>query len=188
MPEATPVASGRPGATGGRELGRVVYAAEAIAERVRVLGDEITEAYPDGTRLLMLGLLKGSFIFVADLVRCVALPVHVDFLVVSSYGSGSSSSGTVETLYDPGTSLEGRHVVLVEDIVDSGQTINELVPSLRRRKPSSLEVCALLHKRTAGRLALEPRWVGFDAPNEFLVGYGLDHAEDFRHLPFIASL
>lgn len=168
--------------------GRVVYTAHAISSRVRSLGAEITSAYPQGTKLLMLGLLKGSFIFMADLVRCIDLPVHVDFLVVSSYGSGTTSSGRVDTLYEANTAVEGRDVLLVEDIVDSGHTINQLVPSLRERGPASLEVCALLRKRGAAGLTLEPRWVGFDAPDEFLVGYGLDHAEDFRHLPFIASL
>ncbi|HKK28072.1 MAG TPA: hypoxanthine phosphoribosyltransferase [Gemmatimonadota bacterium] len=174
--------------TGGRELERIVYSAERIAARVREMGRDIGSAYPEGTRLLVLGLLKGSFVFLADLVRCIALPLQVDFLVVSSYGLGTTSSGDVETLYDPGTPIEGRHVVLVEDIIDSGRTVNELVPELIERGPASLEVCALLHKHLADDLVLEPRWVGFDAPGEFLVGYGLDHAEDFRHLPFIAAI
>lgn len=174
--------------TGGRELERVVYSAEEISDRVREMGRAITRHYGESGDLLVLGLLKGSFIFLADLVRCISRPLHVDFLVVSSYGLGKASTGEVKTLYDPSTPLEGRNVVLVEDIVDSGNTVNELVPALRDRDVGSLEMCALLHKRKAGDLALEPRWVGFDAPNEFLVGYGLDHAEDFRHLPFIASI
>jgi len=174
--------------TGGRELERIVFSGEAIAARVRELGRDIGSAYPAGTRLLVLGLLKGSFIFLADLVRCIALPLQVDFLVVSSYGLGTTSSGRVKALYDPSTPIEGRHVVLVEDIIDSGTTVNELVPELRERRPASLEVCALLDKGLADDLAIRPRWVGFDAPTEFLVGYGLDHAEDFRHLPFIASI
>ena len=174
--------------TGGRELGRIVFPGQAIAGRVRELGREIADAYPEGTRLLVLGLLKGSFIFLADLVRCIALPLQVDFLVASSYGFGTTSSGRVETLYDPSTPIEGRHVVLVEDIIDSGATLDELVPALRARRPASLEVCALLDKGLADDLPVAPRWVGFDAPSEFLVGYGLDHAEDFRHLPFIASI
>jgi hypoxanthine phosphoribosyltransferase len=112
----------------------------------------------------------------------------VDFLVASSYGNGTVSSGDVRLVYDPEASLEGRHVLLVEDIIDSGTTINRLVPKLAERRPLSLELCALLHKRIAPPLAREARWVGFDAPSEFLVGYGLDHAENFRHLPYIASL
>ncbi len=109
-------------------------------------------------------------------------------MVASSYGSGTASSGNVRLLYDPETTLEGKHIILVEDIVDSGNTINRMVRLLRERRPRSLEICALLHKRIATQLEMEPRFVGFDAPQQFLVGYGLDHAEDFRHLPFIASL
>ena len=133
-------------------------------------------------------MLKGSFIFLSDLVRRIDRPLQVDFLVAASYGSGTVSSGDVRLLYDPATQLEGRHILLVEDIVDTGKTINRLVELLRKRRPESLEICALLHKHVAPRLALEPRFVGFDAPPAFLVGYGLDHAENFRHLPYIASL
>lgn len=189
MPDGSGLADERTlSATGGRELERIVYTPEVISERVEELGRAISEHYPRDEDLLVLGLLKGSFIFLADLVRRISRPLQVDFLVVSSYGLGTTSSGDVKTLYDPSAPLEGRNVVLVEDIVDSGTTVNELVPALRARGPASLELCALLHKRTAEDLALEPRWVGFDAPEEFLVGYGLDHAEDFRHLPFIATI
>ena len=176
------------GATGGRELERIVYSADEIAERVREMGQAISRDYEGADDLLVLGLLKGSFIFLADLVRCISRPLHVDFLVVSSYGLGTSSTGEVNTLYDPSTPLEDRNVVLVEDIVDSGNTMNEIVPALEARGVASLEICALLHKHVADELVRDPRWVGFDAPREFLVGYGLDHAEDFRHLPFIASI
>jgi len=189
MPDGGAVHSERTLATtGGRELERIVYPADDISRRVQEMGRAITDHYAGADDLLVLGLLKGSFIFVADLVRCISRPLHVDFLVVSSYGLGKTTTGEVKTLYDPTTPLEGRNVVLVEDIVDSGTTVNELVPALRERNVGSLEMCALLHKRKTDGLALEPRWVGFDAPREFLVGYGLDHAEDFRHLPFIASI
>lgn len=174
--------------TGGRSLRRIVYTPEQIAARVREMGEQIAAAYPEGEDLLLIGLLKGSFIFVSDLVREIARPLQVDFLVASSYGSGTTTSGEVKLLYDPEAQFRDRHVVLVEDIVDSGTTINRLVPLLRQREPKSLDMCALLHKNIAPRLALEPRWVGFAAPNEFLIGYGLDHSEDFRGLPFIASL
>ena len=174
--------------TGGRELERIVYTPEDIAVRVREMGAEITRHYPPDEELLVLGLLKGSFIFMSDLVREITRPVQVDFLVASSYGSGTTTSGDVKLLYDPNAEFEGRHVIIVEDIVDSGNTVNRLVPLLTERGPRSLEMCALLHKHVAPRLELEPRWVGFDAPNEFLIGYGLDHSEDFRNLPFIASL
>lgn len=174
--------------TGGRELSRTVYSAEAIAKRVREMGREIGGVYPADEPLLVLGLLKGSFIFLGDLVREIARPLQVDFLVAASYGSGTVSSGKVQLLYDPAATVEGSHVVIAEDIVDSGTTLNRLIPLLEEREPRSLEVCALLHKHIADDLIREPRWIGFDAPEEFLVGYGLDHSEDFRNLPFIGSL
>lgn len=172
---------------GGQEIRRVVYTEEDIHEQVVRMGEEISRAYGPDDELLVLGLLKGSFIFLADLVRHIHVPLQVDFLVASSYGSGKVSSGNVQLLYDPEASLEGRSVVIVEDIVDSGTTINRLMPLLEERRPKSLELCALLHKRLV-TLDKEPRWVGFDAPREFLVGYGLDYSENFRHLPYIASL
>lgn len=165
-----------------------MYPEDEIARRVTAMGEEITAAYPADEPLLILGLLKGSFIFLADLVRKIARPLHVDFLVVSSYGSGTVTSGEIRLLYDPEASFEGQHVLLVEDIIDSGTTLNRLVPLLEGRRPKSLELCTLLHKRIARGLVKEPRWVGFDAPGEFLIGYGLDHSEDYRNLPFIASL
>ncbi len=171
----------------GRAVKRIAFDEASIARRVSELGQEITAAYPDG-ELLVLGLLKGSFIFLSDLVRQITRPLQVDFLVASSYGDGVVSSGTVRLVYDPETQLEGKDILLVEDIVDSGRTLNRLMYVLAERKPRSLEICALLHKRIADGLKHETRFVGFDAPNEFLVGYGLDHAENFRHLPYIASL
>jgi hypoxanthine phosphoribosyltransferase len=174
--------------TGGRPLRRIVFTPESIARRVHEMGREITAAYPLDEDLLVIGLLKGSFMFLADLVREIERPVFVDFLVAASYGSGMVSSGSLKLVYDPEAEIGGRHVLLIEDIIDSGNTLNRLVPILRSRGPRSLELCALLHKRLAGPLTLEPRWVGFDAPPEFLVGYGLDHSENFRSLPFIASI
>ena len=171
----------------GRTVRRIVYTKEQIAARVKELGAEISAAYPDGD-LMMLGLLKGSFIFLSDLVRDIERPLHVDFLVASSYGEGTVSSGNVRLLYDPETELEGKHIVLVEDIVDTGRTLSRLMDLLQARKPRSVEICALLHKHIATELRYPTRFVGFDAPNEFLVGYGLDHAENFRHIPYIASL
>ena len=126
--------------------------------------------------------------FLGDLVRHIPRPHQVDFLVASSYGRGTKSSGRLRLAYEPATALRGKHILLVEDIVESGNTLNRLVRLLRRRGPRSLEVCTLLHKGSAPALELAPRFVGFRAPSQFLVGYGLDHAEDFRHLPYIASL
>jgi hypoxanthine phosphoribosyltransferase len=171
----------------GRTVRRIVYSKEQIAQRVRELGAEITAGYPDG-ELLVLGLLKGSFIFLSDLVREIGRPLQVDFLVASSYGDATESSGNVRLLYDPETELEGKHILLVEDIVDTGRTLSRLMDLLQARKPRSLDICALLHKRIATELLYPARFIGFDAPNEFLVGYGLDHAENFRHIPYIASL
>lgn len=177
----------RDGRLGDRVVREIVYDEDAIQDRVRALGEEISAAYGPEDRLLVLGLLKGSFLFMADLVRNLTLPLHVDFMVASSYGGGTVSSGEVRLLYGPTAELAGRAVLLVEDIVDSGTTLARLVPMLEGRGAASVDVCALLHKRLP-TVGVEVRWVGFDAPNSFLVGYGLDHAEDFRHLPYIASL
>ncbi len=171
----------------GRAVKRIAFDEQTIATRVRELGDEITASYPDGD-LLVLGLLKGSFVFLADLVREIKRPLHVDFLVASSYGAGTISSGNVQMVYDPKTELEGKHILLVEDIVDSGRTLQVLMDLLAERKPKSVQICALLHKHIAEHLHHPVQFVGFDAPHEFLVGYGLDHAEDFRHVPYVASL
>ena len=171
----------------GRAVKRIVYNEAEIAAKVKVMGAAISAAYPDGD-LLVLGLLKGSFIFLSDLVRQISRPLQVDFLVAASYGDKTYSSGNVRLLYDPETKLEGKHILLVEDIVDTGRTLGRLMELLSARRPRSLEICALLHKHIATELKVPARFVGFDAPNEFLVGYGLDHAENFRHIPFIASL
>jgi hypoxanthine phosphoribosyltransferase len=171
----------------GRPVNRVVYTAEEIAARVRELGEAITASYPDDD-LLVLGLLKGSFIFLGDLVRCVRRPLQVDFIVAASYGDEMVSSGNVRLVYDPETRLEGKHIVVVEDIVDSGRTLSKVMDLLAARSPRSLEICALLDKHISTHLTYPPKFLGFDAPHEFLVGYGLDHAENFRHLPYIASL
>jgi hypoxanthine phosphoribosyltransferase len=169
------------------ELQSVVFTEEQIRDRVAELGRAIAAAYGPDDDLLLLGLLKGSFVFMADLVRRIDRPLQVDFLIVSSYGAARTSSGEVRLLYDPQVTLADRSVVVVEDIVDSGTTMNRLLPMLEERGPRSLEVCALLHKPGAA-LDRAPRWVGFEAPGAFLVGYGLDSAEDLRQLPYIASL
>jgi hypoxanthine phosphoribosyltransferase len=169
-----------------RRIRRVVYDAETIARRVAELAREITEAYPTG-ELLILGLLKGSFIFTADLARGIGRPLQVDFLVASSYGEGTTSSGNVRLLYDPETDVAGRHVLVVEDIIETGRTLQRLLTLLASRQPASLAVCALLDKKLAPPIP-EVRFTGFECPRAFLVGYGLDYAERYRHLPFIAEL
>jgi hypoxanthine phosphoribosyltransferase len=165
----------------------IIYDEATIAAKVRELGAAITAYYPDG-ELLVLGLLKGSFIFLGDLVRQIERPLQVDFLVASSYGAGKVSSGDVRLLYDPATRLEGRHILLVEDIIDTGNTLRHLLEVLQARGPRSLSVCALLDKRLMADPPPAIRFVGFQAPPAFLVGYGLDHSEEFRHLPFIADM
>jgi hypoxanthine phosphoribosyltransferase len=186
MPGSPEAAARAPGGSVG-EVPPVVFTAEAIAARVAEMGAQIGNDYRGSPRLLVLGLLKGSFIFLADLVRAIRLPLQVDFLIASSYGANRVSSGKVRLLYEPELDLRGRDVIVVEDIVDSGATLDLVFPILEAKGPKSLELCALLHKRTI-TLGTEARWVGFEAPQEFLVGYGLDCGEEFRHLPYIGSL
>ena len=173
--------------TGGKSMKAVIFDAATIQRRVSEMGKEIAKAYPSG-ELLVVGILKGSILFMADLVRAIERPVQLDFLVVSSYGAGKSSSGNVRITYDPAIDLGGKHVLLVEDIIDSGRTLNRLVALLGERRPASLAIAALLDKRIAPEPPKELRFVGFHAPPAFLVGYGLDYAEEYRHLPFIADL
>lgn len=165
----------------------VVLDADSIQRRVRELGTEISEYYQSG-ELILIGLLKGSFIFFGDLVRQISRPHEIDFCVVSSYGSGTKSSGRLKMLYDPDAGFTEKHVLLVEDVVETGHTLSQLVRRFRERRPRSIEVVTLLHKRLASELDNEPRFVGFDAPRDFLVGYGLDFDEKYRHLPYIAKL
>lgn len=174
-------------ASGSSLVKEVVYDEKTILARVTELAREIEDVYTAEDRLLLVGVLKGAFIFLSDLARSLTIPVQIDFISVSSYGDDTVSSGTVRIEQYPRMPLGGRKVLLVEDIVDSGVTLDEVVSLLRERGAATVETCALLHKRIATP-DHEPRFVGFDAPNVFLVGYGLDHAEDFRHLPYIASL
>jgi hypoxanthine phosphoribosyltransferase len=171
---------------GERALRSVVFDAPTLARRVAELGAEITAAYPDGD-LLLIGLLKGSFVFLADLVRRIERPLQLDFLVARSYGMERASSGVIRVLYQPMLPLAGKHILVVEDIIDSGRTLSELMTMLRGQNPRSLSICALLDKGLAPAPP-ELRFLGFRAPPVFLVGYGLDSAENFRHLPFIADV
>lgn len=171
----------------GNEIGAVVFDEETIRRRIGELGQDISEYYDSGD-LLLIGLLKGSFIFLGDLVREISRPLEVDFCVVSSYGSGTQSSGVVRLVHDPEVEMKGKHILLVEDVVETGQTLSRLVRNFRGRDPKSVEIVTLLHKRISSVPECEARFVGFDAPREFLVGYGLDYDEKYRHLPFVASL
>lgn len=170
-------------------LTRVVFSADEIATRVEELGHEIDAFYPREESLLVIGLLKGAFVFVSDLVRAIGRPlVQVDFLIAALYGDGTDASREVRLLHDPESNVEGRHVLLVEDIVDTGKTLKRIGDLLKRKSPRSLEVCTLLHKRRTADMSFEPKWIGFDAPDDWLVGYGLDLGERYRHLPFIAAI
>jgi len=169
------------------ELGDLVIAEDDLQARIAALGTEITADYL-GRPPLLICVLKGAFVFLGDLARAIDLPVEVDFMAVSSYGSATKSSGVVRIVKDLDMDLTGRHVLLVEDIVDSGLTLNYLLKNLRARKPASLEVAALLRKVDLQRVPLDIRYTGFEIPNEFVVGYGLDYAERFRNLPYIATL
>lgn len=178
----------RPEAQGPPIPGRIVLSSTQIERRVHELAQEIGTAYSPDTELLVLGLLKGSFIFLADLVRQIPLPTQVDFMVASSYGNATTSSGDVQLLYKPGMSIKGRDILLVEDIVDSGNTLAQLLPLLEEQGVASIETCVLLHKRIANLGEYEPKWTGFDSPPGFLAGYGLDYAEKYRALPHIVDL
>jgi hypoxanthine phosphoribosyltransferase len=167
-------------------LGRVVKTADEIAVRIAELGQEITRDYADNPPLLVC-VLKGAFIFLADLARTIELPVEVDFMAVSSYGASTRSSGVVRIVKDLDIDLTGRHVLLVEDIVDSGLTLNYLNRNLAARGPASLEVCALFVRQGNQKTSLRLRYVGFEIPPSFVLGYGLDVAEHFRNLPYVCE-
>jgi hypoxanthine phosphoribosyltransferase len=165
----------------------VLVEAEPLSRRVVELGEELSRDYA-GRDLLLVGVLKGAVFFMADLVREISIPCEIDFMAVSSYGSGTDSSGVVRILKDLDANIEGRHVVIVEDIVDSGLTLSYLVRNLEARQPASLEVCALLTKPERRKADIECRYVGFEIPNRFVIGYGLDYGERFRSLPYVAAL
>ena len=169
-----------------RDIGRIVVDAEELQQRVGELGKEITSDYADRPPLLV-GVLKGAFMFMSDLSRAIDLPVEFDFMAVSSYGSATRTSGVVRILKDLDLDLTGRHVVIVEDIVDSGLTLAYLRKNLAARHPASLEVCALLVKEGLQKVDPELRYVGFRIPPAFVVGYGLDVAERYRNLPYVAE-
>jgi hypoxanthine phosphoribosyltransferase len=168
-------------------VGEILVQPDELSRRVRELGRQISADYA-GRDLLLVGVLKGAVFFLSDLMRHIDVPCEVDFMAIASYGSATDSSGVVRILKDLDVALEGRHVLIVEDIVDSGLTLQYLLRSLGARNPASIEVCALLTKPERRKVALEPRYVGFEIPNRFVVGYGLDHGERYRNLPYVAVL
>ncbi|HEX7099411.1 MAG TPA: hypoxanthine phosphoribosyltransferase [Acidimicrobiia bacterium] len=166
---------------------RVLITAEEIAAALERMGREISDDYR-GKELLVVGVLKGAFMVMADLARQIDIPVEFDFMAVSSYGASTQTSGVVRILKDLDEEIQGRHVLIVEDIIDSGLTLNYLLKSLRVRKPESLEVAALLVKQGIQRVELDVRYIGFEIGPEFVVGYGLDYAGKYRNLPYVGVL
>jgi hypoxanthine phosphoribosyltransferase len=169
------------------KIGEILVQPDDLKQRVRALGEEITAEYA-GRDLFLVGVLKGAVFFLADLMRHIDLPCEVDFMAVSSYGSATDSSGVVRILKDLDAAIEGRDVLIVEDIVDSGLTLQYLMRNLGARNPASLEVCALLTKPERRKVHLPIRFVGFEIPDRFAIGYGLDFAERYRNLPYVAAL
>ncbi len=180
-------ARGKNGAIMKGKPGRVLISAEEIGRRTEELAREISEDYA-GRDLVMVGVLKGAFVFLADLARRVRIPLEIDFVAVSSYGSDTESSGVVRIMKDLDLDIAGKDVLLVEDIVDTGLTLKYLVGLLKERGPASVEICALLNKPEARKVDLEVKYSGFDVPPLFVVGYGLDYAERFRQLPYVGVL
>ena len=171
----------------GEDLAKVLLTQEQIHTRLDEMAARIDADYA-GQELLLVGVLRGAIMVMADLSRRLHTPVQMDWMAVSSYGSGTTSSGVVRILKDLDTDLDGRHVLVVEDIIDSGLTLSWLVNNLRSRGPASLEIATLLRKPVAARAQVDVAYVGFDIPDEFVVGYGLDYAEQYRHLPFVGTL
>jgi hypoxanthine phosphoribosyltransferase len=168
-------------------IGEILVSREDLVRRVAELGEEISRDY-EGRDLVMVGILKGAVLFLADLMRHLDVPCEIDFMAVSSYGSQTDSSGVVRILKDLDAPIEGRHVLVVEDIIDSGLTLQYLMRNLKARRPASLEVCSLLTKPERLRVDLSPRYVGFEIPDRFAIGYGLDHAQRYRNLEYVAAL
>jgi hypoxanthine phosphoribosyltransferase len=168
-------------------VGEVLIDADVLRTRIAELGEEISAEY-HGRELLLIGVLKGAVFFMADLMRHLTLSCEVDFMAISSYGAQTDSSGVVRILKDLDINIEGRHVLVVEDIIDSGLTLSYLMRNLESREPASLEICALLTKPSRREIDVQVRWIGFEIPNKFVIGYGLDFAERYRNLPYVGVL
>jgi hypoxanthine phosphoribosyltransferase len=168
-------------------VGEVLIDETSLRARIAELGEDISSYY-EGRDLLLIGVLKGAVFFMADLMRHLTVPCEVDFMAISSYGAQTDSSGVVRILKDLDINIEGRNVLVVEDIIDSGLTLSYLMRNLESREPASLEVCALLTKPARREIEVPVRWIGFEIPNRFVIGYGLDFAERFRNLPYVGVL
>lgn len=170
-----------------KDIQEVLYSEETIAEMVKRVGAEITRDYQD-KNLLLVSVLKGSVAFMADLMRAIEIPARIDFMAVSSYGSGAKTSGVVKIIKDLDINLEGYDIVIVEDILDSGKTLHYLVNMLKNRNPASIEVCTLFDKPDRREVDVYAKYKGCDIPDAFIVGYGLDYAEKYRNLPYVGIL
>lgn len=170
-----------------KDIKKVLFSEEKIMDTVREIAKRITKDY-EGKNLLVVGVLKGSVIFTSDLIKNITIPCEIDFMAVSSYGNSSETSGVVRILKDLDHSVEGKDILIVEDIVDSGVTLSYLLEYLKNRKANSVEIAALLTKPSRRKVELDVKYCGLDVPDEFLVGYGLDYAEKYRNLPYIAVL
>ena len=171
-----------------KDIDRVLHSREEIAEKVKDLGKLITEAYKPEDEIVVIGVLKGANVFLGDLIRDINLPVYIDFIAVSSYGSSTESSGVVRILKDLDLDVEGKHILIVEDIVDTGLTLKYLTENFKARNVASLKICTLLDKPKRRKCDLNIDYIGFEIPDEFIVGYGIDYAEKYRNLPYIAIL
>ncbi|OUO89745.1 hypoxanthine phosphoribosyltransferase [Gordonibacter sp. An230] len=172
------------------DIAEILFTEEDIARRVNEIGAAITRDYADYAEegIVLVSVLRGAAIFMADLARKIDLPVEMDYMAISSYGNGAKSSGVVRILKDLTSQIEGRHVIVAEDILDSGLTLTYLLKNLASRRPASLKVATLLRKRTRAQAKIDCAYVGFECPDEFIVGYGLDFAERYRNLPYIGVL
>ena len=166
---------------------KILIDEDTLQAKVRELGAKITEDY-EGKNLLLICVLKGAAVFVSDLMKRINLPLEIDFMAVSSYGSDTKSSGVVRILKDLDKGIEGKHLLIVEDIIDSGLTLSYLIENLKARGPESVEVCTILDKPDRRKVDMNIRYTGFQVPDEFVVGYGLDYAEKYRNLPYVAVL
>lgn len=169
------------------DIEEILITPEDIQVKVGELGQQISVDYINKD-LLLVGILRGAFIFLADLIREMGIPVETDFIAISSYGSSTTTSGVVRILKDLDDDIEGKHVLIIEDILDTGLTLNYLVKNLSSRRPASLEVCSFIVKEGKQRVPIKPKYSGFTVPNTFVVGYGLDYAQKYRNLPFIGTL
>lgn len=169
------------------DVKEVLYSEEVLKAKVKELADRISEDYKD-KELLLIGVLKGANVFMCDLMRQINFPIQIDFIAASSYGHSTESSGVVKILKDLDYSIEGKDVIIIEDIIDTGLTLKYLIENFKSRKPNTLEICTLLDKPERRIAQLSVKYIGFQIPDEFIVGYGIDYAELYRNLPYIATL